>query len=107
MKIMTTSLKMLAGVVAVAAVALIYTTQLQAAPATTATPVATPGQGQNEHPHIRAAIKELHAAVRELKEAKHDFGGHREDAVRAAEAAIEQLKQALEYRKAHAGLETK
>ena len=36
-------------------------------------------------------------AKKELKEAAHDFGGHREDALKATDNAIEQLRKALEF----------
>jgi hypothetical protein len=52
-----------------------------------------------EHPRIRAAIKELQAAKVELQKAPHDFGGHRADAVQAVDKAIEQLRLALQYDK--------
>ena len=51
------------------------------------------------HPRIRAAIRELEAAKKELQEAPHDFGGHRADAVQAVDKAIEQLRLALQYDK--------
>jgi hypothetical protein len=58
------------------------------------------GQGHREvHPHIRAAIRELQEAKKELQSAAHDFGGHREDAVKACDEAINQLRQALQYDK--------
>ncbi len=49
------------------------------------------------HPHIHAAIHELREARRELKDADHDFGGHREDAVKAIDVAVEQLETALKF----------
>ena len=51
------------------------------------------------HPAIHAAIRELEHARTELKDAAHDFGGHREAAVKECDAAIEQLKLALKYDK--------
>lgn len=56
-------------------------------------------QGKERHPHIRHAIKELKAAREELKEAAHDFGGHRVDALKAVDEAILQLDAALNYDK--------
>jgi hypothetical protein len=56
-------------------------------------------RGREHHPHIRAAIKELEEAKRELQTAAHDFGGHRADAVRACDEAIHQLQLALQYDK--------
>lgn len=49
------------------------------------------------HPHIRHAIHELKEARRELKESSHDFGGHRERALRDVNYAIEQLELALKH----------
>src|SRR5262249_46292918 len=37
------------------------------------------------HPEIHAAIESLENARRHLKEARHDFGGHREEALRATD----------------------
>lgn len=51
------------------------------------------------HPRIRAAIRQLEAAKKELQEAPHDFGGHRADALQAVDKAIEQLRLALQYDK--------
>jgi hypothetical protein len=51
------------------------------------------------HPRIRAAIRELEEAKKELQAAPHDFGGHRADAVQAVDKAIEQLRLALQYDK--------
>jgi len=56
-------------------------------------------RGRERHPHIRGAIKELQEAKRELQTASHDFGGHREDAVKAVDEAIHQLQLALQYDK--------
>ena len=49
------------------------------------------------HPAIHRALKELREAKRELKEAAHDFGGHREDAIKAVDGAIEQLEVCLKH----------
>ena len=38
-------------------------------------------------------------AAQELREAAHDFGGHRKEALAAVEAAHHQLKICLEYNK--------
>jgi hypothetical protein len=52
---------------------------------------------QEQHPHIRAALRELREARRELETAAHDFGGHRKEAIEAVDNAIKQLQQALQY----------
>jgi hypothetical protein len=51
------------------------------------------------HAHIHAAIRELKEARKDLKEGAHDFGGHREDAVKAIDVAIEQLEVCLKHDK--------
>ncbi len=51
------------------------------------------------HPHIRESIKELKEARVQLKEAKHDFGGHREQALKDVDFAIEQLEICLKHLK--------
>ena len=50
-------------------------------------------------PHIHHAIHELKETRTELKEAKHDFGGHREQALKDVDRAIKQLELALEFAK--------
>jgi hypothetical protein len=49
------------------------------------------------HPHIRHALVEAMAARTELKEAAHDYKGHRAKAVDALDAVIDQLDKALKY----------
>jgi hypothetical protein len=49
-----------------------------------------------KHPRLHFALHELREARRELKEAAHDFGGHRLKALEAVEAAIVQVKKCLE-----------
>ena len=51
--------------------------------------------GQPRHPHIRAAVDALATAQQELKEAAHDFCGHRADALRDTDAALRQLRLAM------------
>jgi LPS O-antigen subunit length determinant protein (WzzB/FepE family) len=50
-----------------------------------------------EHPHLHHALRELREARHELKEAGHDFGGHREKALLAVDRAVEQLEKALKF----------
>jgi len=45
-------------------------------------------------PRIHAAVGALDTAIKELEAAGHDFCGHKEDALRDARAAREQLHQA-------------
>ncbi len=56
---------------------------------------------QNEHamhPRLAAAIASLRDARAYMVAAPHDFGGHKEEAVRACDVAIRQLNLALAYR---------
>jgi len=56
---------------------------------------------QNEralHPRIAKAIEALKDARVYMQEAPHDFGGHKEVAIRASDEAIRQLNLALAYR---------
>lgn len=56
--------------------------------------------GKHErHPAIRAAIQALERAKADMQHASHDFGGHRESALKACDDAIAQLRQALNYDK--------
>ncbi len=48
-----------------------------------------------EHPRLHAALYEMRHARTELKEAKHDFGGHRAKALEALDAAITQIEKSL------------
>jgi hypothetical protein len=65
-------------------------------PTATVTVLASPHE---PHPAIRAAIRSLEAAKRDLQHAAHDFGGHRAEALAAVDAAINQLRIALQYDK--------
>ena len=62
-------------------------------------PPATQTPAHERHPAIRNAIRALEKAKVDLKNADHDFGGHREAALKECDAAIEQLKLALQYDK--------
>jgi hypothetical protein len=68
-----------------------------------ATPANAPApqerKGGEQHPHIRAAIRELREARKELETAAHDFGGHKKEAIEAVDNAIKQLQDALQYDK--------
>jgi hypothetical protein len=54
---------------------------------------------QEKHPHIRAAIREMKEARKELKDAAHDFGGHRVKAIEDLDRGIEQLEKCLKFDK--------
>ena len=50
------------------------------------------------HPRIAAAIDALKDARAYMREAPHDFGGHKVEAIRACDDAIKQLELALAFR---------
>jgi L-lactate utilization protein LutB len=54
-----------------------------------------PRASAEEHARLHAALYEMRHARTELKDAKHDFGGHREKAVEALDEAISQIDRAL------------
>ncbi len=85
-------------VVAVAVLAAVLTLPLAASPYPTNPARPAPGV-QEPHPQIMAAIRALEAARLHLQRAAHDFGGHRVKAIRAIDAALVQLKLALQYDK--------
>lgn len=78
---------------------LTYSSLAQTTPAPT--PPAVPGGPhpgvRGRHPAIRMAIGALERAKADLQAAAHDFGGHRVDAIAACDAAIAQLRLALQY----------
>jgi hypothetical protein len=45
-------------------------------------------------PNIHSAQEGLHQAESELREARHDFCGHKQSAMEAVHHAIEELRQA-------------
>jgi len=51
---------------------------------------------QERHPHLHAAERELREAREELRSASHDYCGHRKAAVEAIDHAMRQLHLALE-----------
>jgi hypothetical protein len=50
-----------------------------------------------DHPEIHNAIAALRNAKEHMQHAKHDYGGHRSDAIRATDEAIHQLEVCLKY----------
>ena len=57
-------------------------------------------QRQREHhPEIRKAINALRVARHHLKEAAHDFGGHRAQALEDTDRALKQLELCLKFAK--------
>jgi hypothetical protein len=54
---------------------------------------------QPNHPRLATAINHLRDAREYMLSAPHDFGGHREAAVRATDAAIRELEICLRYQR--------
>ncbi len=50
------------------------------------------------HPRIVVAIRDLHAALKELEAAPDDFGGNKAAAINDTRVAIHSLKKALYFR---------
>ena len=53
---------------------------------------------RGQHPRIAKAVHALKEAIDELKEAPHDFGGHKAAAIEDSEKALASLREALKYR---------
>jgi hypothetical protein len=84
------------SVLALAAMVLALTFST-AVPTSLAAPKPAPAAAPEPHPEIRAAINALDRAKAHLHDAKHDFGGHRVDALAAIDAAQHQLQICLQY----------
>jgi hypothetical protein len=68
----------------------------QMAPAAPARPAGSPMAGKmHEDPAIRGAIKHLEEAQTALKSGKHDFDGHRSNAIKAVDEALRECHEAL------------
>jgi hypothetical protein len=74
--------------------ALAFPVAVPAAPPAQPAPAAAAAE---KHHHIHEAIDALRAARADLMAASHDFGGHREEAVRSIDASIHQLELCLQY----------
>lgn len=59
--------------------------------------LSSPSPAAHRHPRIMAAIRALENAKADLQAATHDFGGHRVDAIRAVDGALEQLNICMQY----------
>src|SRR5215467_14577035 len=59
----------------------------------------TPPRKTEQHSDIQRAVNDLQRAKAYLTLANHDFGGHRDDAVKAVEEAMKQLKLAEQFDK--------
>jgi hypothetical protein len=63
-----------------------------------AAPELTMKSEEAAHPRLVNAIHEMREALKELREAPHDFGGNKAAAMHDTEQAIHSLKRALYYR---------
>ena len=68
-----------------------------AAPAPAPAPAAAVPAPPQRHPEIHDAIAALRNARSHLEHARHDFGGHKADAIGAIDNAIHQLEICLKY----------
>ena len=70
-------------------------------PAATAPAKAVPAAPAppEKHPQIREALESLRNSKQHLEHAAHDFGGHRDEAIKAIDEAIHQLEVCLQYDK--------
>ena len=59
--------------------------------------VPAPAPAPQAHPEIRDALEALRTARTHLKEARHDFGGHRAEALKEVDRAINQLQICMKY----------
>lgn len=61
------------------------------------TPAAAPAPAPADHPEIREALASLRRAKDHLEHAAHDYKGHRVEAIRAIDNAINQLEICLKF----------
>ena len=64
-------------------------------------PVDEEVRGAERQPRMAAGVVALREARRQLKEAKHDKGGHREQAIALINQAIEQLREGIRFANMH------
>lgn len=62
-----------------------------------ATGTSTQEQPGAEHRSLAHAAQEIKAVIESLEKAKHDFGGHREAAIKDCKAAEKQLREGHEF----------
>jgi hypothetical protein len=54
-------------------------------------------RGYEHHPHLQHALRELKEARIQLSESRHNFGGHRDQAIRDLDYAIVQIEICLRH----------
>jgi hypothetical protein len=60
-------------------------------------PPAAQAQEPWHHPHLHQSLDSLKLARQDLLEARHNFGGHRDEAIRAIDAAIYHLDMCVRF----------
>ena len=63
-----------------------------------AQPRAAVAEETAEHPRIATAINDLEDAIVYMRNAPHNFGGHKAAAIASCEKALVQLRKAMAYR---------
>ncbi len=71
------------------------TVPVAAAPAPAPAPRQVDKEKNEPHPEIRRAIRALENAKRDLNKAASDYGGHKVEAIKAIDSALEHLRLAL------------
>lgn len=54
-----------------------------------------------DQPHMHAALEHLRTAKQQLEQADADKGGHRKEAMRLVDQAVEQVELGIRYDRAH------
>lgn len=76
-----------------------HKTNMPAAPAANALPATPATATPAEHSEIRDALHALRSAREHMEKAAHDFGGHKEEALKATDEAIRELEICMKYDK--------
>ena len=56
---------------------------------------------RDHHPEIHAAMEKVQHAKEDLDKASRDYGGHRENAKKHLDAALEEMNQSIDYADHH------
>lgn len=55
------------------------------------------GQALADQPHMRAALDDLRAARDQLQDSEHNKGGHRVEALRLTNSAIDEVQRGIDH----------
>lgn len=83
---------------AVSAVVLVGSGAFVATSAHANAPAPSAPKGER-HPELRKALAQLEGAMKTMREAAWDFGGHKADAMKETKNAIEELHKAMKFDK--------